>query len=119
MGLAGLVGRSIGDVGEKEGEEGLNDGEVAYRPMPPSIIGDVGEYPALGDDGEYPPMPELNGDVGEVLNGLVAPRIEYGLIDPIPPKPPPPYSVPNPAGVSDPAPWMGEKFPAAGELRLR
>lgn len=80
--------------------------------------GEVGEYPALGDEGEYPPMPApLNGDVGEVLNGLVAPKFAYGLIVPLPAKPPP-YSVPNPAGVSDPAPWMGEKFPAAGELRL-
>ena len=76
MGLAGLVGRSIGEVGEKDGEEGLNDGDDAYRPIPPSIIGDVGEYPVFGDEGEYPPMPELNGDVGEVLKGLVAPRME-------------------------------------------
>lgn len=119
-GLVGLVapGRSIGDVGEKDGDDGLNDGVVANRPAPPSMSGDVGEYPALGDVGEYPPMPELNGEVGDVLKGLVAPR-EYGLIEPTPPpKPPPPYSVPKPAGVSEPAPWMGEKLPADGELRL-
>ena len=75
MGLAGLVGRSIGEVGENDGDEGLNDGDVAYRPAAPSMRGDVGEYPALGEVGEYPPMPALNGDVGDVLNGLVAPRI--------------------------------------------
>lgn len=118
VGLVGPPGRSIGDVGENDGDEGLNDGVVANRPAPPSMRGDVGEYPALGEVGEYPPKLELKGDVGDVLKGLVAPRPEYGLIDPTPPKPPPPYSVPNPAGVSEPAPWMGEKFPAAGELRL-
>lgn len=104
MGEAGLVGRNIGDVGENEGDDGLNEGDVAYLPIPPSMRGEVGEYPAFGDEGEYPPMPELKGDVGDVLKGLVAPRIEYGLIEPTPPKPPPPYSVPKPAGVSDPAP---------------
>jgi hypothetical protein len=63
-------------------------------------------------------MPALKGEVGDVLKGLLAPR-EYGLMPPTPlPKPPPPYSVPKPAGVSEPAPWIGEKFPAAGEARL-
>jgi len=43
LGLAGLVGRTMGDVGENDGDDGLNEGDVAYRPMPPSTRGDVGE----------------------------------------------------------------------------
>jgi hypothetical protein len=50
LGLDGLPGRSIGDVGEKEGDEGLNCGLDAYRPPVP-MRGEVGEYPA-GDEGE-------------------------------------------------------------------
>jgi hypothetical protein len=109
LGLVGLPGRSIGDVGENDGDDGLNCGLDAYRP-PASISGEVGEYPA-GDDGEYPPYP--NGEVGEVENGLVARGlVAYGLTV-LEPKPPP-YSVPKPLGLSPP-PWMGEKLPATGE----
>lgn len=74
----------------------------------------------MGDEGEYPPYPLLKGDVGDVLKGLVGRpglALEYGLTEPMPPKPLPPYSVPKPVGESEPAPTMGEKLPAAGELR--
>jgi hypothetical protein len=50
LGLVGLPGRSIGDVGENEGDEGLNCGLEAKRP-PASMRGEVGEYPA-GEVGE-------------------------------------------------------------------
>jgi hypothetical protein len=63
----------MGDVGEKDGEAGLNDGDVAKRPPEGSRRGEVGEYPALGEVGEYPPYPPI-GDVGDVLNGLAPPR---------------------------------------------
>jgi hypothetical protein len=44
----------MGEVGEKDGDDGLKEGDVGpYRLMPPpSIRGEVGEYPMLGDVGE-------------------------------------------------------------------